>query len=124
MITISDIEHIKNELIEIFPDAVRGSVANSRWGNGKRELHLAFFIGSDTVGGYKIVPKGDLYQLIAWDTNTGIEWMYCHHDKYYFVSWVKRYFSRISLMIDRTVGENPKFHMDHDNSGKSVIIAE
>lgn len=103
MITISDIEYIRGELIEIFPNAVRGSVANSNWGNGKRELHLSFFILSDTVGGYKILPKGNLYRLISWDTNIGIEWMYCHHDLHEFVEWIKDRFYGQRIGIDQTV---------------------
>lgn len=103
MITIYDIECIREELLDIFPDAVRGSVAESRWGNGKRELHLAFFIMSDTVGGYKVLPKGNLYQFISWDTNAGIEWMYCHQDRFVFIDWIKSFFHGEKMGIDKTV---------------------
>lgn len=102
-ITIADIESVRRELLGIFPDAIRGSEAKSRWGDGKRDLHLAYFIESDTVSGYKIVPCGNLYQLISWDTNIGIEWTYSHHDQFYFLCWVKNYFKGETFGISRTV---------------------
>lgn len=103
MITISDIESVREELIDIFPDAVRGSVAMSNWGNGKRELHLAYFIMSDTVGGYKVVPDGNLYKFYEWDTNTGIEWAYSHHDQYEFIRWIKKEFEGKKFGIDSCI---------------------
>lgn len=103
MITISDIEYIKEELKDIFPDAVRGSISKSYWGNGKRTLHLAYFVMCDTVGGYKIVPKGGLYQFVSWDTSTGVEWMYSHHDLHEFIRWVREEFTGVTYTIDRTV---------------------
>lgn len=102
-ITVADIEYIREELLDIFPDAVRGSVSKSRWGNGKRELHLSYFIQSDTVGGYKLLPDGNLYQLIAWDTNCGIEWKYCCQDRFEFIAWVRGYFDDQRYGIERTV---------------------
>lgn len=103
MITISDIEIIREELLDIFPDAIRGSVSKSNWGKGKRELHLAYFIYSDTVGGYKIIPSLGIYTFISWDTNIGVEWMFAHHDRDEFIEWIRDKFKGEKLKIDRTV---------------------
>ncbi len=103
MIKIQDIEYIREDLAEIFPDAIRGSVAKSRWGSGKRELHLAYFIYSDTVGGYKVDAHHGMYRFISWDTNQGIEWMYCHHDRHEFTAWVYEQFKCRKYQVERTV---------------------
>lgn len=90
MKTVADLEEIAEELSSMFPDAVRGSVAKSRFGRGRKTLHLSYWIGSDTVGGLIIQAKGDLLYFIEWDTNTGWEYIFAE--------------SRNSKMVARMVG--------------------
>lgn len=71
MISVSDMEYIRDNILDIFPNAVRGSVAKSLWGRGRKVLHLSYYICSDTVGGLKAIGKGDLIYFVEWDTNEG-----------------------------------------------------
>jgi hypothetical protein len=103
MITVSDIEYIRRKLLDIFPDAVRGSVAKSKWGNGRRQLHLAYFIGSDTVGGYMVEPMGNLYYFNDWDTNTGRNFLFAESDIDAFVDRIRREYGGQQYIIDRCV---------------------
>jgi hypothetical protein len=104
MITVSDIEEVKDQLIDIFPDAVRGSVAKSLWGNGRRQLHLYYSIQCDTVGGYIIEAKGDLYYFIDWDTNHGYEYKFAESSIKDLVLRVRSMFYDQVYRFDRVVG--------------------
>lgn len=73
MITVSDLEKMRKKLFDIFPDAVRGSVSKSRWGKGRKVLHLMYGFSADTAFGYKLIAKGSLYYFVPWDTNYGDE---------------------------------------------------
>ena len=69
--TVADLEELREGLLQLYPDAVRGSVAKSKWGNGRKQLHLSYWIASDTVGGEIIEAKGELFYYYEWDTNEG-----------------------------------------------------
>jgi hypothetical protein len=103
MIYVSDIEEIKQQLLEIFPDAIRGSVAKSKWGNGRRLLHLSYFFGGDTAGGYAIQGKGNLYYFIEWDTNDGFVYIFAESDIDAIIARVKKMFHGQVFNIDRPV---------------------
>lgn len=103
MITVSDIEYIRGKLLDIFPDAVRGSVAKSRWGSGRRQLHLAYFIGADTVGGYMVEPMGELYCFNDWDTNAGKKWIFAESDIDSFIKRIRFEYGDRKYKIDRCV---------------------
>ena len=108
MITVSNIEEIKDELSAEFPDAVRGSVSKSRWGRGRRQLHLAYWIGSDSVGGYMITAKQNLFYFIEWNTNEGSTYLFAESTIKDMVLRVKRMFYGQQYKIDRVVGELTK----------------
>lgn len=103
MKTVADLEEIKSKLSSIFPNAVRGSVSKSRWGKGRKVLHLCYFIGSDTVGGLIIQAKGDLLYFIDWDTNKGHEYMFAESDNNDMVSRVIGMYRNEVHTIERTV---------------------
>jgi hypothetical protein len=103
MIYVSDIEEIKHQLLEIFPDAIRGSVAKSRWGNGRRLLHLSYYFGGDTAGGYAIQGKGNLFYFIEWDTNEGYVYSFAESDINAMISRVKQMFDGQVFTINRPV---------------------
>ena len=103
MITVDDIENIRDELSDIFPDAVRGSVSKSNWGKGRKTLHLCYFIGCDTVGGYMIKGKGDLLYFIDWDTNAGPEYLFAESEVDEMIKRVKNMFRGKVFNISRTV---------------------
>lgn len=107
MTTVDDIEDIKDRLKKIFPDAVRGSVAKSHWGRGRKELHLCYFIASDTVGGYIIEAKGDLFYFIDWDSNMGRVCKFAESSIYDMVKRVKKMFKGQKHKIQKVVGETP-----------------
>ncbi len=103
MFYVNDVEEIKSELLDIFPDAVRGSVAKSRWGNGRKLLHLCYFFGADTAGGYMIKAKGQLLYFIEWDTNVGCEYIFAESDIEVMVKRVREMFKGRTLNINRPV---------------------
>ena len=103
MKTVSDLEYIRGELIDIFPDAVRGSVAKSRWGNGRKTLHLAYFIGADTVSGYMIIARGQLFYFVDWDTNSEMSYEFAESDNELMISRIRTLFEGKILKIDRCV---------------------
>ena len=103
MIYVSDIEEVKEQLACIFPDAVRGSVAKSHWGKGRKLLHLCYSFGGDTVGGYMIRGKGDLFYFIDWDTNEGLVNLFAESDIEVMISRVKKMFHGQVMNIDRPV---------------------
>ena len=103
MIYVSDIEEIKHQLLDIFPDAIRGSVAKSKWGNGRRLLHLSYFFGGDTAGGYAIQGKGNLYYFIEWDTNEGSVYIFAENDIDVMIDRVKKMFCGQVFNIDSPV---------------------
>ena len=103
MKTVSDIEEIRKSLLNIFPDAVRGSVAKSRWGNGRKQLHLCYWIASDTVGGLIVQAIGSLIYFIEWDTNSGYERLFAESDIDTFVERVKEMYIKEKHTISRTV---------------------
>jgi len=105
MITVRDIEEIRKALKEEFPDAVRGSVCKSRWGKGRKTLHLSYFIGSDTVGGHMIQAKGNLLYFIEWDTNNGHEYKFAESEIKDMVCRVRKMFYGKLCKIQRIVGE-------------------
>jgi len=76
MKTVSDIEDIRKQLSDEFPDAIRGSVAKSNWGRGRKTLHLSYSFYGDTAGGYIIQARGNLFYFIEWDTNQGYEYLF------------------------------------------------
>ena len=103
MIYVSDIEEIKEKLSDIFPDGVRGSVAKSHWGKGRKLLHLSYYFGGDTAGGYMILGKGNLFYFIEWDTNEGHEYLFAESDIEIMVARVKIMFDGQIMTIDRPV---------------------
>lgn len=103
MNTVDDIEEIKDSLKNIFPDAIRGSVAKSHWGKGRKQLHLCYFIGSDTVGGYIIEAKGELFYFIDWDSNMGHVCKFAESSIYDMVKRVKKMFKGKKFKIAKTV---------------------
>ena len=105
MKTVSDIESIKDQLISVFPDAVRGSVSKSNWGKGRKMLHLHYWIGSDTVGGYIIQAKGDLFYFIEWDTNSGNNYLFAESEIVDMVNRVTAMFDNKIYRIERIVGQ-------------------
>lgn len=106
MKTISDLEDIKDKLNLIFPDAIRGSVGKCRWDGRQKVLHLSYFIGSDTVGGYKVLAKGNLLYFIEWDTNCGDVELFAESDSCVFVSRLINRFYDDVYTIDRCVNIN------------------
>jgi len=105
MKTVDDIEEIRERLTGIFPDAVRGSVAKSNWGKGRKQLHLCYFIGSDSVGGYIVQAIGELFYFIDWDTNDGYQKIFAESDIDVMVSRVLNKFKGQIFTIDKVVGE-------------------
>ena len=103
MIYVGDIQEVRDELLGIFPDAIRGSVSKSHWGKGIRQLHLSYWIGSDTVGGLIVEPLQGMYALVEWDTNNGREYLFCEKDQEVFIERVKRMFSGEVNSIARCV---------------------
>jgi hypothetical protein len=103
MIYVKDMEEIKLELSNIFPDAIRGSVAKSNWGRGRKLLHLSYYFGGDTAGGYAIQGKGDLFYFIEWDTNQGFEYMFAERDIDLMIIRVINMFGGQVLNINRRV---------------------
>lgn len=104
MYYVRDIEQIREELSDIFPDAVRGSVAKSHWGKGRKLLHLSYCFGGDTAGGYMIQGKGDLFYFIDWDTNKGWEYLFAESDIIVMTQRVRKMFDGYTLNIDKVVG--------------------
>lgn len=105
MIYVSDIEDIREQLLDIFPDAIRGSVAKSNWGNGRRQLHLSYWVAPDAVGGYMIEAKGDLYYFIEWDTSSGYEYKFAECEIKRMVLRVRGMFYEQVHPITKMVGE-------------------
>lgn len=106
MITVSEIEEVRRELLEIFPEAVRGSVSKSRWGNGRKQLHLSYWIGPDAVGGWIVEPVNGMFGLVEWDTNSGKRFEFAFLDMKSFIGRVKEVFSGVDPMkIEMCVGE-------------------
>ena len=103
MIYVKDIEEIKLELSNIFPDAIRGSVAKSNWVRGRKFLHLSYYFGGDTAGGYAIQGKGDLFYFIEWDTDQGFEYMFAERDIDVMIVRVINMFGGQVLNINRRV---------------------
>ena len=103
MITVSDLEEVRDELLEIFPDAVRGSVCNSHWGRGRKCLHLMYGFSADTAFGYKLVARGNLYYFTSWDTNYGDDVEWAESEFKILVSRIKEQFKGQQYKIDRPV---------------------
>ena len=104
MIYVSDIEYIREELLGIFPDAIRGSVSKSRWGKGRKLLHLSYYFGGDTAGGYMILGKSGLFYFIEWDTNEGWEYLFAESDIHWMINRVRGMFEGKVLRINKPVG--------------------
>jgi hypothetical protein len=103
MIYVSAIEELKTSLSEIFPDAIRGSVAKSHWGKGQRLLHLSYFFSSDTAGGYAIHGKRNLFYFIEWDTNDGSVCLFAESGLDVMVERVKNMFKGQVFNIHKPV---------------------
>ena len=103
MKTVDDIEEIREELKNIFPDAIRGSKAKTRYGKGRKMLHLCYWIGSDTVGGYMIQARKGLFYFIEWDTNSGYEYKFAESEIDKMVIRVMSMFYGEVYKIERTV---------------------
>ena len=103
MVSVSDIEEVRERLRDIFPDAVRGSVIKSRWGSGRKLLHLSYDFGADTASGYMILGKGELFYFIDWDTNNGQEYLFAESDIEALISRVRKIFSGNVLCISKPV---------------------
>lgn len=101
--TVYDIEEIKEQIKHIFPDAVRGSVCKSRWGSKRKQLHLTYWIASDTVGGLIIESIGGLFYFYNWNTNGGKNIMFAESDRDDMINRVKSMYDKQVLCIDRTV---------------------
>lgn len=106
MITVSDIEHIKGELLDIFPEAIRGSVSKSKWGKGRKMLHLAYFILSDSVAGYLVHGRGGLYYFHEWSTGGGDEYVFAESDIDKFIERIRQEYGAKGHGIDRCVNLN------------------
>lgn len=89
MFKVEDLEQIRSSLSDIFPDAVRGSVAKSHWGDGRKQLHLSYWVASDTVGGLIVQAIGDLLYFVEWDTNSGYTKLFAESDADVFVTRVR-----------------------------------
>lgn len=109
MKTVSDLEEIKNHILHIFPDAIRGSIAkpnfSSRFHRGRKVLHLCYFVASDTIGGKIIQAKGDLFYLIEWDSNNGVEYIFAESDETVFIKRILAMFEGKKYNITKMVGE-------------------
>jgi hypothetical protein len=103
MKTVSDVEEVRKSLLHIFPDAIRGSVARCRWGRGRKELHLSYWVGSDTVGGKMIVAKGGLLYFVEWNTNEGHTQVFAESENDKMVKRVSEMF-KSQHRIERCVG--------------------
>ena len=108
MIYVSEIEDLRIELLDIFPDAIRGSKSKSRWGDGVRQLHLSFSIMSDTVGGYLVEAKGDLWYFVEWDSNYGYEYLFAERYVQDLIERIREMFNGETLNIERTVCSSSK----------------
>lgn len=89
MFKVEDLEKIKVSLSDIFPDAVRGSVIKSHWGDGRKQLHLSYWVASDTVGGLIVQAIGELLYFVEWDTNSGYRKLFAESDTDVFVARVR-----------------------------------
>lgn len=69
--TVSEIECLRKDVLHLFPDAIRGSVAKTHWDKRRKVLHLTYWFHADTAGGTKVLAKGPLFYFIKWDTNFG-----------------------------------------------------
>lgn len=103
MITVADIEFVRGEVSEIFPDAVRGSVSKSHWGKGRKVLHLMYGFSADTAFGYKLVARGNLLYFVAWDTNYGDEAEWAESEIKLCIDRIKTQFKGQKYNIDRPV---------------------
>jgi len=103
MITVGDIEEVRAALLDIYPDAIRGSVAKSYWGAGRKQLHLDYWTSSDTVGGTIILGRDELFYFIEWDSNTGHEYKFAESDIDEMVARVRRMFKGEARHITRMV---------------------
>ena len=83
---VSDLDEIAVELKAIFPNAIRGSVAKSSWGGGRKTLHLSYGFSSDTAFGYIIQAKGSLLYFVEWDTNRGWDYKFAESENSKMVS--------------------------------------
>lgn len=103
MVTVSDVEYIRERLLHVFPDAVRGSVAKSNWGRGRKQLHLSYWIAPHTVGGLIAHAVGDLVYLVQWDTNSGHERLFAESDVDVFIERVIKKYEHKTYTINRTI---------------------
>lgn len=103
MITVLELEEMRKKLFDIFPNAVRGSVAKSRWGNGRKVLHLMYGFSADTAFGYKLIAKGSLYYFVDWDTNYGNETEWAESDFDLCLERIRNKFKGKILTIDSPV---------------------
>jgi len=69
-LTVEDARMLLFKVKSIFPDA---NIGKNNWHNGKKVIHLIYWIGSDTVGGTKIILRGKKAFLIEWDSNNSDE---------------------------------------------------
>jgi hypothetical protein len=105
MVTVRDLENIRESLLDIFPDAVRGSVAKTRWGDGRKQLHLSYWVAADTVGGLIVQATGNLLYFVEWDTNSGYTKLFAESDIDVFIERVKSNHGAGKHTITRMVGE-------------------
>ena len=89
MFRVEDLEKIKTSLLDIFPDAIRGSVAKSHWGDGRKQLHLSYWVAPDTVGGLIVQATGNLLYFIEWDSNSGHTKLFAESDIDVFIARVR-----------------------------------
>ena len=66
-LTVEDARILIFKVKSIFPCATN---EKNRWHNGKKVIHLTYWVGSDTVGGLKVILRGCRAFLIDWDTNS------------------------------------------------------
>lgn len=43
-------------------------------------MHLSYWIGSDDVGGLKVLAKGNMFYLIEWSASSGEEYLFAERD--------------------------------------------
>lgn len=105
--TVSDLEGLKEDLLDNFPDAIRGSVADTSWDNRRKVLHLSYWVVSDDVGGMKVLAKGNMFYFIEWSAGGGEEYIFAESDYNIFLDRMKERVGIITRMVGSTIPQTP-----------------
>ena len=108
VVTVHDVELLREKLLDIFPDAIRGSVAKSYWGNGRKELHLQYWVTGDSVGGLIAHAVGDLIYLVEWDSGSSDsrKRLFAESDLTVFAERVRKEYGNEIHTITKMVGRS------------------